>query len=49
VIDAVLDAFRHTRPTPDGHFVGPSGHGFAIAGWYEAGRIVAAYPLRERR
>ena len=30
-----------------GQFVGPSGGGFAIEGWYQNGRINAAYPLRD--
>lgn len=46
VIAAILAAFRRSRPEPDGRFVGPSGSGFAIEGWYHQGRIVAAYPLR---
>ena len=27
------------------YFAGPSGRGFAIEGWYQNGRINAAYPL----
>jgi Bacterial EndoU nuclease len=46
VIAAVLHAFRDGRRRGDGRFIGPSGGGFAIEGWYERGRIVAAYPLR---
>jgi hypothetical protein len=46
VVAAALDAFHHGRLRSDGRFIGPSGHGFAIEGWYEHGRIVAAYPLR---
>ncbi|MGH7048075.1 MAG: EndoU domain-containing protein [Stellaceae bacterium] len=46
VIAAVLAAFDHGRRRSDGRFVGPSGHGFTIEGWYYAGRIAAAYPLR---
>jgi hypothetical protein len=30
----------------DGQFVGPSGRGFMIEGWFQNGRISAAYPLR---
>lgn len=46
VIGAVLAAFHDGRRRGDGRFVGDSGHGFAIEGWYHRGRIVAAYPLR---
>jgi filamentous hemagglutinin len=46
VVDAILSAFRDASVAADGHFVGPSGRGFAIDGWYERGRIRAAYPLR---
>jgi len=46
VIDAVLSAFRAADLRSGGKFVGPSGRGFAIEGWYQDGRISAAYPLR---
>jgi Bacterial EndoU nuclease len=46
ILDAVLGAFHHGRIRKDGEFVGDSGHGFAIEGWYHSGRINAAYPLR---
>jgi hypothetical protein len=46
VVDAILAAFRNGRLRRDGRFVGASGHGFAIEGWYRSGRILAAYPLR---
>lgn len=46
VAAAVLEAFHHGRIRGDGRFIGPSGRGFKIEGWYERGRIVAAYPLR---
>jgi hypothetical protein len=46
IVEAVLTAFRYGHVRRDGRFVGASGHGFAIEGWYRSGRIVAAYPLR---
>jgi hypothetical protein len=46
VVDAILAAFHASEGRQDGQFVGPSGHGFAIEGWYQSGRINAAYPLR---
>lgn len=46
VIAAVLAAFHSGRRRSDGEFVGASGHGFMIEGWYQSGRIAAAYPLR---
>ncbi len=46
VIAAVLAAFHDGRRRRDGQFVGDSGHNFMIEGWYQSGRIVAAYPLR---
>jgi Bacterial EndoU nuclease len=46
VIEAVLAAFHHRQIRPDGEFSGDSGHGFVIEGWYQRGRINAAYPLR---
>ena len=46
VIEAVLAAFQAGRRRSDGQFIGASGHGFAIEGWYQNGRINAAYPLR---
>ena len=46
VIGAVLAAFQAGRSRDDGQFIGASGRGFAIEGWYQNGRINAAYPLR---
>jgi hypothetical protein len=46
VIEAVLAAFHQGRVRGDGQFIGDSGHGFAIEGWYQSGHINAAYPLR---
>ena len=46
VIKAVLAAFRAGDRRGGGQFIGASGHGFAIEGWYQNGRINAAYPLR---
>jgi Bacterial EndoU nuclease len=46
MIRAVLAAFHDGHVRGDGRFVGDSGHGFAIEGWYQGGRIAAAYPLR---
>ena len=46
VVAAVLAAFQTARRRSDGQFVGTSGRGFAIEGWYQNGRINAAYPLR---
>jgi filamentous hemagglutinin len=46
VVDAVLAAFHNGPIRHDGQFVGSSGHGFAVEGWYQNGRIAAAYPLR---
>jgi hypothetical protein len=46
IIDAVLAAFQAGRRRGDGQFIGASGRGFAIEGWYQNGRINAAYPLR---
>jgi hypothetical protein len=46
VIQAVLAAFHQGHVRGDGRFVGASGHGFAIEGWYQSGHIDAAYPLR---
>src|SRR5207245_5990607 len=37
VVDAVLGAFRDGRRRGDGQFVGGSGRGFAIEGWYQNG------------
>jgi hypothetical protein len=45
VIAAILAAFNDGRLRADGRFIGDSHRGFAIEGWYEHGRIVAAYPL----
>jgi hypothetical protein len=46
VIEAVLAAFQTGPRRGDGQFIGASGRGFAIEGWYQNGRINAAYPLR---
>ena len=46
VVEAILAAFHDAEPRGSGQFVGPSGHGFAIEGWYQNRRINAAYPLR---
>jgi hypothetical protein len=46
VIDAILAAFHTGGVRDDGQFIGSSGRGFAIEGWYQNGRINAAYPLR---
>jgi Bacterial EndoU nuclease len=46
VIQAILAAFHRGQPRSDGQFSGDSGHGFTIEGWYQGGRIAAAYPLR---
>jgi Bacterial EndoU nuclease len=46
VFELILAAFRNAGRRNDGHFVGSSGRGFAIEGWYQGGRINAAYPLR---
>ena len=46
VIQSVLAAFHNGRRRSDGEFIGASGHGFMIEGWYQGGRIMAAYPLR---
>lgn len=46
VVNAILAAFHDGHRRNDGQFVGPSGHGFMIEGWYQNGRINAAYPLR---
>jgi hypothetical protein len=47
VIEAVLAAFHNGRRRGDGEFIGDSGYGFMIEGWYHAGRIVAAYPVQQ--
>jgi hypothetical protein len=36
---------RDARIGDDGEFTGASHRGFAIEGWYQNGRINAAYPL----
>ena len=46
VIDAILAAFHDADRRHDGRFVGASRRGFMIEGWYQDGRIDAAYPLR---
>ncbi len=46
VIDIVLAVFHSSPMRQDGRFVGDSGRGFAVEGWYQDGRINAAYPLR---
>jgi hypothetical protein len=45
VVAAILTAFHDRRMRHDGRFIGNSGRGFMIEGWYEHGRIEAAYPL----
>lgn len=45
---AILHAFVLGRRRADGRFIGPSGDGFAVEGWYERGRIDSAYPLMRR-
>src|ERR1700741_1939342 len=44
-IEAVLAAFQTGQRRGDGRVIGASGRGFAIEGWYQNGRINAAYPL----
>jgi hypothetical protein len=46
VMEAILAAFHDGDLRRDGQFVGRSGRGFVIEGWYQNGRINAAYPLR---
>jgi hypothetical protein len=46
IVAAILAAFRDGERRRDGRFIGASGYGFAVEGWYRRGRIVAAYPLR---
>jgi Bacterial EndoU nuclease len=46
VIGAILAAFRAGQRRGDGRFIGDSGRGFTVEGWYQSGRISAAYPLR---
>ena len=46
VVEAVMAAFQAGRRRGGGRFIGASGRGFAIEGWYQNGRINAAYPLR---
>ncbi len=46
IVAAILAAFHRGHLRGDGRFVGASGRGFAIEGWYRRGRIDAAYPLR---
>jgi Bacterial EndoU nuclease len=46
VVQAVLAAFHHGQRRGDGEFSGDSGRGFVIEGWYQRGKIAAAYPLR---
>ena len=46
VVNAILAAFHNSQRRSDGPFVGPSGRGFMIEGWFQNGRINAAYPLR---
>lgn len=49
VVEAILAAFQDGSRRGDGEFIGASGRGFAIEGWYQNGRINAAYPLRGPR
>jgi Bacterial EndoU nuclease len=46
VVAAILAAFHDGVRRRDGRFVGASGFGFTVEGWYRHGRILAAYPLR---
>jgi hypothetical protein len=46
VVAAILAAFRDGERRRDGRFVGATGYGFVVEGWYRQGRILAAYPLR---
>ena len=46
IVEAVLAAFQAGSRRGDGQFIGASGRGFAIEGWFRNGRIDAAYPLR---
>ena len=46
VVAVILAVFRSAHPRRDGRFVGDTGRGFAVEGWYQNGRINAAYPLR---
>jgi hypothetical protein len=46
VIHAIITAFRSGERRRDGEFVGDSNRGFMIEGWYQSGRINAAYPLQ---
>ena len=46
VIRAVLAAFHEGHMRRDGQFTGDSGDGFTIEGWYQHGRVAAAYPMR---
>jgi hypothetical protein len=46
VVEAILEAFHRGERGATGQFIGPSGRGFAIEGWFQHGRINAAYPLQ---
>jgi transglutaminase-like putative cysteine protease len=46
VVAVIVAVFRSAHRRRDGRFVGDSGRGFAVEGWYQNGRINAAYPLR---
>ena len=46
IVDAILAAFHDGVRSSNGRFIGASGRGFMIEGWYQNGRINAAYPLR---
>lgn len=46
VVASILSALHNGRRRGNGEFIGDSGRGFMIEGWYQSGRIVAAYPLR---
>lgn len=46
VVAAILTAFHQGKRRGNGQFIGDSGRGFTIEGWYQNGRINAAYPLR---
>jgi Bacterial EndoU nuclease len=46
VVEAILAAFHYAEAGNEGRFVGLTSRGFAIEGWFQNGRINAAYPLR---
>jgi hypothetical protein len=46
IVEAILATFRNGDRRNGGQFVGTSALGVTIEGWYQNGRINAAYPLR---